>query len=289
MQKIKKAIVAVAGSGTRFLPATKSMPKEMLPIIDKPIIQLIIEELVTGGIEDIILVTKWDKKPLEDFFDHSWALEQELKNSGKEKELKEIMRISEMANFIYIRQKGSYGNGTPVLSAESLVKDEPFIYCYGDDLVKSKVSFTKQMVEEFERTGHLMMGVQEVPRTEVHKYGMVKLKPGSMQLEDIVEKPKVEEAPSKFASFGRFVLNQDIINKLKETKLGKGNELWLADAIRKYIKAGGEFYAKEVEGGEWLTTGDPLNYLKAMMKYAMDRKDIGSELNNYFQKHICKL
>jgi UTP--glucose-1-phosphate uridylyltransferase len=289
MQRIKKAVVAVAGSGTRFLPATKSMPKEMLPIIDKPIIQLLVEELVAGGIEDVILVTKWDKKPLEDFFDHSWALEQELKNSGKEKELKEILRISEMANFIYIRQKGSYGNGTPVLSAESLVKDEPFIYCYGDDLVKSNVSFTKQMVEEFERTGHLMMGVQKVPEEEVCKYGIVQLKPNSMQLEDIIEKPEDSKAPSRFASFGRFVLSQDIIEKLKETKLGKGNELWLADAIRKYMKAGGEFYAKEVEGGEWLTTGDPLNYLKAMMKYAMDREDIGQELNNYFQSNICKL
>ncbi len=288
MQKIKKAVVAVAGSGTRFLPATKSMPKEMLPIIDKPIIQLIVEELVAGGIEDVILVTKWDKKPLEDFFDHSWALEQELENSGKEKELKEIIRISEMANFIYIRQKGSYGNGTPVLSAESLVKDEPFIYCYGDDLVKSKVSFTKQMVEEFERTGHLMMGVQKVPREEVCKYGIVQLKSSSMQLEDIVEKPEIDQSPSRFASFGRFVLNKDIIEKLKETKPGKGNELWLADAIKKYIKAKGEFHAKEVEGGEWLTTGDPLSYLKAMMKYAMDREDIGQELNNFFQGHILK-
>lgn len=138
MQKIRKAIVTAAGTGTRLLPATKSMPKEMLPIIDKPIIQLVVEELVEAGIEDIILVTKWDKKPLEDHFDHAWALENELEKTGKEKRLREITKIAEMANFIYVRQKGPYGNGTPILSAASLVKNEPFIFAFGDDLVKSK-------------------------------------------------------------------------------------------------------------------------------------------------------
>jgi len=136
MSKIKKAIVAVAGSGTRLLPATKAMPKEMLPIIDKPIIQLVVEELVAGGIEDIILVTKWDKKPLEDHFDYNWALMSELKKNNKEKQYDEVKRISEMANFIYVRQKGPYGNGTPVLSAANIVKNEPFMYVWGDDLVK---------------------------------------------------------------------------------------------------------------------------------------------------------
>lgn len=128
MVKIKKAVVAVAGSGTRFLPITKAMPKEMLPIVDKPIIQLVVEELVEAGIEDIILVTKWDKKPLEDHFDYNWALENELEKSGKEKRLAEVRRVSEMANFIYVRQKGPYGNGTPVLCAANLVQDEPFVF-----------------------------------------------------------------------------------------------------------------------------------------------------------------
>src|SRR5512136_1310098 len=146
-KKITKAVVAVAGSGTRFLPVTKSMPKEMLPIVDKPIIQLVVEELVAGGIEDIILVTKWDKKPLEDHFDHNWALGDELKKSGKQKLWKEVKKISEMANFIYVRQKGPYGNGTPILSAASLVRNDPFVFVWGDDLVKSKTSFTKQMVD----------------------------------------------------------------------------------------------------------------------------------------------
>ncbi len=278
MQKIKKAIIAVAGSGTRLLPATKAMPKEMLPIIDKPIIQLVVEELVEAGIKDIIMVTKWDKKPLEDHFDRNFELESSLKKNGKEEKLKDIVKLSEMANFIYVRQKGPYGNGTPVLSAASLVENEPFVYVWGDDLVKSKISFTKQMIDDYDKSGNLMIGAQEVPRDQVDRYGIVKLKPGTMQIEDIIEKPSIEQAPSCLADFGRMILNQDIIDVLKTTSLGKGNELWIVDAIRTYIKNGGDFYAKEIKDGKWLTTGDPLNYLKAILAYAVDREDINGEL-----------
>jgi len=288
MSKIKKAIIAVAGSGTRLLPATKTMPKEMLPIVDKPIIQLVAEELVEAGIQDIILVTKWDKKPLEDHFDRSWALEEELEKSGKIKRLEEIKRVSEMANFIYIRQKGPYGNGTPVLSAASLVDNEPFVFVWGDDLVKSKVSFTKQMVEDYNKKGHLMIGVQKVPREVVNRYGIVKLRKGTNEIEDIVEKPSIEEAPSQLADFGRMILDQEIINILNKTALGKDNELWIVDAIRSYVKKGGVFLAKEVEDGEWMTTGDALNYLKATLAYAFDREDIGNELKGYIDGLLCK-
>lgn len=284
MQKIKKAIVAVAGSGTRLLPATKSMPKEMLPIVNKPIIQLVVEELVAGGIEDIILVTKWDKKPLEDHFDHSWALEYELKKAGKTKLLEEIIRLSEMANFIYVRQKGPYGNGTPVLSAASLVDDEPFMYVWGDDLVDSKESFTKQMVRDYEKTGHLMIGVQEVPKEEVSRYGIVKLKGKTMQIEDIIEKPSIKEAPSQLADFGRMILDQEIIDILRKIPLGKGNELWIVDAIREYVRKGGKFYAKKIEDGEWLTTGDPLSYFKANLKLGLKDKEIGKDLRKYIKE-----
>lgn len=285
MQKVRKAIIAVAGSGTRLLPATKAMPKEMLPIVDKPIIQLVVEELVAAGIEDIILVTKWDKKPLEDHFDHSWALESDLAKSGKKEKLAEIVKISEMANFIYVRQKGPYGNGTPILSAASLVKDEPFMYVWGDDLVKSKVSFAKQMLDDYHQTGHLMIGVQKVPRNQVDKYGIVSLKDKkTMQLDGIIEKPSIKEAPSQLADFGRMVLNQEIIDVLQKTSLGKGNELWIVDAIRDYIKAGGAFYAKEIQNGEWLTTGDPWNLLRATLEYAKDRKDLKNLLKNYLKK-----
>jgi UTP--glucose-1-phosphate uridylyltransferase len=286
MEKIKKAIVAVAGSGTRFLPATKTMPKEMLPIVDKPIIQLVVEELVQAGIEDIILVTKWDKKPLEDHFDHNWALAYELKKAGKLKQFEEIKRISDMANFIYVRQKGPYGNGTPVLSAASLVENEPFVYVWGDDLVKSKVSFTKQMVEDYLNRGHLMIGVQEVPKELVTRYGIVKLREGTMEIEDIIEKPTADEAPSQLADFGRMILNQEIIDILREIPLGKDNELWIVDAIRYYVRNGGIFLAKKVEDGEWLTTGDPLNYLKAVIKYALGRKDIGKDLRHFIKHNL---
>jgi len=281
MPKIKKAIIAVAGSGTRLLPATKTMPKEMLPIVDKPIIQLVVEELVAAGIEDIILVTKWDKKPLEDHFDYSWALVQELKKTGKEELAENIKKIADMANFIYVRQKGPYGNGTPVLSAASLVKDEPFVFVFGDDLVKSKISFTKQMVDDYEENEKLSIAVQEVPLEVVNRYGIVKLKEGTREIEDIIEKPAIEEAPSRLADFGRMILDPDIVGILKRTALGKGNELWIVDAIKTYIKEGGVFLAKEIEDGEWLTTGDPLNFLKATLKYAFEREDIGRDLKEF--------
>jgi len=288
MSKVKKAIIAVAGSGTRLLPATKSMPKEMLPIVDKPVIQLVVEELVEAGIQDIIMVTKWDKKPLEDHFDRSWALENELEKAGKTKRLENIIKISEAANFIYVRQKGPYGNGTPVLSAASLVDDEQFVFVWGDDLVKSKVSFTKQMVEDYDKNGHLMIGVQKMPKEVLDRYGIVKLREGTNEIEDIIEKPSIEEAPSDLADFGRMILNQEIVDILKNTALGKDNELWIVDAIRNYVRNGGVFLAKEIEDGEWMTTGDALNYLKATLAYAFDRKDIGEELKSYIDGLICK-
>jgi len=284
--KIKKAVVAVAGSGTRLLPATKSMPKEMLPIVDKPIIQLVVEELVEGGIEDIILVTKWDKKPLEDHFDYSWALENDLEKSGKLELLEKIKKISESANFIYVRQKGPYGNGTPVLSAASLVEGEPFVFVWGDDLVKSKISFTKQMIDDFEKNGKPMIGVQQVAKEDVVRYGIVKLREGTNEIEDIIEKPSMKEAPSQLADFGRMILNQEIIDVLKRTALGKGNELWIVDAIKTYVQNGGIFLAKEVRDGQWLTTGDPLNYLKAMLIYALEKEDIGEDLREFIKSQI---
>jgi UTP--glucose-1-phosphate uridylyltransferase len=287
-KKIKKAIIAVAGSGTRLLPATKSMPKEMLPIVDKPIIQLVVEELVEAGIEDIIFVTRWDKKPLEDHFDHSTALEDDLRRNGKTELAEKIERIAEMANFVHVRQKGPYGNGTPILSAASLVDDEPFVFVYGDDLVKSKVSFTKQMVDDYEKNGHLMIGVQEVPKADVVKYGIIKLREGTDEIEDIVEKPSIEDAPSCLANFGRMILDQKFIAILENTALGKGKELWTTDAIKTYVQNGGIFIAKELKDGQWLTTGDPLNYLKATLAYAFDREDLKHDLDEYINKLYCK-
>ena len=188
-----------------------------------------------------------------------------------------------MANFIYVRQKGPYGNGTPVLSAASLVDDEPFVFVWGDDLVKSKVSFTKQMIDDYEKNGKPMIGVQKVAKEDVVRYGIVKLREGTNEIEDIIEKPSIEEAPSQLADFGRMILNQEIVDVLKKTALGKGNELWITDAIKNYVKAGGIFLAKEVKDGQWLTTGDPLNYLKTILTYAFEREDIGQDLRNFIK------
>ncbi len=285
--EITKAVVAVAGSGTRLLPATKAQPKEMLPLVDKPIIQYLVEELVEAGIRDIIMVTRWDKKPLEDHFDRSFELETSLEKTGKHERLEEVRRISSMANFIYVRQKGPYGNGTPLLSAASLVENEPFVYAFGDDLVKSRVSFTKQLVELYRKEQAPIIGVQKVSRGEVERYGIVKYRKGTIELEDIVEKPAKDKAPSLHADFGRMVLTQEIIDSLRQTERGLGDELWIIDAIRNYIRNGGRFLAKEVEDGQWITTGDPLSYLKATMEYALDRKDINKDLRKYLAKRLA--
>lgn len=285
MQKITKAVIAVAGSGTRFLPVTKSQPKEMLPIVDKPIIQYVVEEMVASGIKDIVLVTTWDKKPLEDHFDRSFELEHHLRSQRKFDRLKKIQKISSMANFIYIRQKGPYGNGTPALNAKNVLGNEPFIYAFGDDLVKSKIPFTKQLIQEYQKNPGVILGVQKVEKKEVHKYGIVKYKKGTKnQVEKIIEKPSLKKAPSQLVAFGRFVLVPEILDILEKQKLGKNNELWLIDAIEKYIKNNGLAYAKKIQNGKWLTTGDPLNYLKTTIEYALDRKDIALELKKFLKK-----
>ncbi|MCK5096302.1 MAG: UTP--glucose-1-phosphate uridylyltransferase [Candidatus Pacebacteria bacterium] len=285
--KIKKAIVAVAGSGTRFLPATKSQPKEMLPIVDKPIIQYLVEELVAAGIEDIIMVTRWDKKPLEDHFDRSFELEYGLEQAGKTRALEQVRKISSMANFIYVRQKQQYGNGVPILSAQTLVKDEPFVFAFGDDLVKSQTPFTKQLVRSYEKHQCPIIGVQKVPKDQVDRYGIVKLKLGTKEIADLVEKPNIKRAPSQLAQFGRMILTQEIVDELADTPVGKGNELWITDAVKTYVKKGGKVMVREVQGGEWMTTGDPLNYLKATVEYAMDRKDLAADFSDYIKKRLC--
>ena len=282
--EITKAVIAVAGSGTRLLPATKSQPKEMLPIIDKPIIQYLVEELVEAGIKDIIMVTRWDKKPLEDHFDRSFELEQSLEKTGKKDRLEDVKRISTMANFIYVRQKGPYGNGTPLLSAATLIGDEPFIYAFGDDLVKSEVSFTKQLMDLYDKEKAPMIGVQEVDKNIVDRFGVVSYKDDSVELEDVVEKPDVADAPSNHAVFGRMVLNRQIVDILERTSLGKGDELWIVDAIRNYIQEGGRCLAKTVEGGKWITTGDPESYLKAILAYAADDPELKKVLLDYCQE-----
>jgi UTP--glucose-1-phosphate uridylyltransferase len=288
--KIRKAVIAAAGFGTRFLPATKNQPKEMLPIIDKPIIQYLVEEAVESGIEDIILVTRSGQDSLENHFDTNFELEHLLEHNGKEELLKKVRVISKMANYIYVRQHKylPYGNGTPLLSVKDLIaKNERFIYMFGDDLVLSKTPCVKQIINySNKKDGAVTLAVQEVPRTEVSRYGIYKLAPGSDdRVLDAIEKPTPENAPSTLAQFGRFVLNHQVIDILQEMhekeKLGKDNELWLIDAIVQYAKKK-PVYAARIEG-EWMTTGDPLRYMQTQVRYALKRKDIGADFANFLK------
>ena len=289
--KIRKAIIPVAGYGTRFLPATKAQPKEMLPIVDKPTVQYVVEEIVAAGITDIIFVTRRGNHMLEDHFDSNIELERQLEAAGKNDKLKLVQDINHLAHFYYVRQTRDmpYGNGTPLLAARELIGDEPFIYVFPDDLVDSEVSATKQLVQTYEKLGSpaAIIGVQEMPDDVLHLYGVVKPKKGAkkiagaMRVESVVEKPARGTAPSNLAQFGRFVLTPDVIRALEKQPLGKDNELWLTDALMAVAKKKPVF-AKPVDG-TWYTTGDPLNYLKATIAFGLKHPKVGADFTEYLR------
>lgn len=281
--KVTKGVIAIAGFGTRFLPATKAAPKEMLPIIDKPIIQYIVEEMAAAGVKDIILVTNWQKRSVEDHFDQSREMEKHLEDHGKLAMLKEIRQIDKLANFIYVRQKFGYGNGAPLLAVKSLAENEPFIYAFGDDLVKSKQSFCTQLIESYKQNHCSVVGVQEVPLAEAHKYGIAELMPRSDQIKTIIEKPTPTQTASNLAVFGRYLLTPDIFPALNQTKIGKNGELWLTDALRVMLKQNLPIVARKVTDGQWYTTGDPLNYLKTTLAYIQDRPELNQELIKFMK------
>jgi len=284
---VTKAIIAVAGYGTRFIPATKVQPKEMLPIVDKPVVQYLVEEAVASGITDIVLVTRSGNQAVEDHFDSSRELELHLEAQKKWRELEEIRRIAAMANFIFIRQGKDmpYGNGTPLLCARSVIhRDEAVVYMFGDDIVKSEVPCARQLIDVYEHyRPAAVVAVQEVPIEEISRYGVPKLKPGSdrNELEHIVEKPSPAEAPSNLAQLGRFVFYYRIIAILEQMKVGKGGELWLTDAIDELAKT--ESVIVHPIAGKWFTTGDPLRFLKTTVEFALDRPDIGPEFAAYLK------
>jgi len=286
--KIRKAVIAAAGYGTRFLPATKTIPKEMLPLIDKPIIQVLVEELVDSGIWDIIFVTRAGQHSMEDHFDSNFELEYMLQQRGRTKYLEISKRPTNLANFIFIRQSRDlpYGNGTPLLCLKNLIgKNEPFIYAFGDDLVKSTVPCAKQLLNLYQDNPDVaaVVACQEVAKSEVSRYGIVQLKKGTEnEMEKIIEKPSISEAPSRLAQLGRFILDHRVIEILQRQELGKGGELWLADAIRDLAKNKKVLVAKIK--GKWMTTGDPLRWIKTTIEYALDRKDIGPDLRDYLRK-----
>jgi UTP--glucose-1-phosphate uridylyltransferase len=285
-KKITKAVIAVAGYGTRFLPATKNQPKEMLPIIDKPIIHHLVEECVNSGIKEIIMVTRSGQGIMEDYFDSHLELEHMLDTNGKEKLLKTVQDIPQMANFVYVRQKKNlpYGNGTPLLVASPIIdNDEAIAYLFGDDLVLSEKPCLKQLMEVYEKEDcDGVIAAQKIPRSESYRYGIVKFKNGTKQFEGLVEKPKPEDAPSDMAEFGRFILNHKTIDQIKKQKTGLDNELWLVDAITAASKKGAKFLVHEVEG-KWLTTGDPLRYMQTQVLYALEREDIGKDFTKFLK------
>lgn len=283
--QIRKAVIPAAGYGTRFLPMTKASPKEMLPVVDKPIIQYVVEEAVASGIEDIIIVTGANKRAIEDHFDHSLELENYLEKTGKLEQLEEIRKIARMANFIYIRQKGPYGNGTPVLNAEHIIGNEPFAVLWGDEFIYAEPPRLKQMIEVFDKYNDPVISAVKVPREYTNKYGIAKVKPVEdkvFEIEEIVEKPESADAPSELATHGAYILTPDIFEALRNTKVGQGNELWLVDGINS-LRDKHKIYAREIENGKYYDTGNKLEYLKANIDFALKREDINEPFKEYLK------
>jgi UTP--glucose-1-phosphate uridylyltransferase len=293
--KVTKAVIAAAGFGTRFLPQTKAMPKEMLPLIDKPIIQQIVEELVTAGIQDIVIVTGYHKRSIEDHFDHtSMELRSNLEQAGKTDLLEATRRISNLANFAYLRQKGPYGTGTPLINAAHLIGDEPFIYTFADDFVEAKPTRFEQLLKVREQYGgSVLTCVNRDGPEDYGRYGYVggeTIAPNLIDVKTIVEKPGSREAaPSVVASVSGYILDPSILGylerQLKTYDIAKG-EFKMQDALQAMINDGQHVYACEVVNGEYYDTGNPKEYLKTVFDFALKRDDIGPELKDFLRKKL---
>ncbi|MDD3223930.1 MAG: UTP--glucose-1-phosphate uridylyltransferase GalU [Clostridium sp.] len=280
--KVRKAIIPAAGLGTRFLPATKALPKEMLPIVDKPTIQYIIEEAVASGIEEILVITGRNKRAIEDHFDKSVELENELEKKGKENLLKIVKEISNMVNIYYIRQKEPKGLGHAIGCAKTFVGDEPFAVMLGDDVVDSKNPCLKQLMDCYDEYKTTILGVQKVPHNEVSKYGIINgmhIEDGVYKVKDMVEKPKVEESPSDVAILGRYIITPQIFDILENTKPGKGGEIQLTDALKTLMQQEA-MYAYAFEGRRY-DVGDKLGFLEATVEFALKRPDLQKQFMKY--------
>ena len=282
MKKVKKAIIPAAGLGTRFLPATKAMPKEMLPIVDKPTIQYIIEEAVASGIEDIIIVTGKGKRAIEDHFDNSFELEQNLIEKGKFELLSEVQKSSQMADIHYIRQKEPKGLGHAIWCARKFIGNEPFAVLLGDDIVQAEKPCLKQLIDQYERYQASVLGVQKVPMEEVSRYGIVngnEIGQRFFSVNSLVEKPKMEEAPSNLAIMGRYILNPRIFDILGEQGPGAGGEIQLTDAIAG-LNQYEAVYAYDFEGTRH-DVGEKMGFIQTTIEFALQKKELRSDLLNY--------
>lgn len=290
MKQPTKAIICAAGLGTRFLPQTKAMPKEMLPLIDRPVIQVIVEQAVAAGVKDIIIVTGHSKRSIEDHFDRSDELEAELREKGKHDKADEIKRIAEMANFVYVRQKGiPKGNARPILNARRLIDDdEPFFVFFADDFFRSETAWPKQLKDAYQETGKTVISLIEVEKKDADKYGMVSLADQKsdrlFKLDGIVEKPGEENTPSTFASVGSYLLTPDIWKYIEQEKVGKGGEITLSDSLAELARDG-DVFGYFIDG-VWHDTGDQLKYIKAVIDLALESEEYGTELTEYLKRRL---
>ena len=294
-KRVRKAVIPAAGLGTRFLPATKALPKEMLPIVDIPTIQYIIEEAVNSGIEEILVITNSNKHCMENHFDKSYELEERLNNSGKTKEVKMINDIANLANIYYVRQKEPKGLGHAILCAKSFIGDEPFAILLGDDVVVNKNSkpALKQLIDAYQGVGASVVGVQTVSEQQVHKYGIVepdkrhKTKNERLvKLSGMVENPKAEDAPSNYAVLGRYVLTPEIFPLLETQGTGAGGEIQLTDAICRLLDTQA-VYAYDFEGIRY-DVGDKFGFIKATIDFALDRDDLKDDVRAYIDEIATK-
>ncbi|EKD58532.1 MAG: hypothetical protein ACD_56C00107G0004 [uncultured bacterium] len=283
--KIRKAILPVAGFGTRFLPATKAQPKEMLPIVDKPVIQYLVEEAVASGIEEIIFVTGRGKRAIEDHFDISYELEDTLVEKNKQELLETVQKISGLAKFSYVRQPKPLGDGHALLQAAHLINNEPVLVIFGDCLYDSKVPASKQLMDAYEKYQRPIIGITEVAREEVSKFGVIdgiKLDEKNWEIKNFIEKPKVEDAPTNFVAPGKYIITPEVFKVLSTMDHGKSGEIRLADAFDLMLENKQEIYGHVIDG-EWLDTGDKFNFMKASIHMGLKHPEIGEKLRKYLK------
>lgn len=291
--KVTKAVIAAAGFGARFLPQTKAMPKEMLPLVDKPIIQYIVEELASSGVEDIVIVTGYHKRAIEDHFDHMSAdLRLNLRQGGKLELLKKTKKISSLANFAYVRQKGPYGNGTPLLNAEHLIGDEPFFFTWSDDFIVATPPRFQQMIDVYSRYGCSVLSTIRAGADEDYdRYGYAageELEKGIIDIKEIVEKPGRAKAPSDLATVAGYLFTPDIFEYMRReaTNLKKPAELYSNNGLKRLLTDGGRAIACEIKNAKFYDAGDKLEYLKTVVDFALERPDVGPALREYLRKKV---
>lgn len=285
MKKVRKVVIPAAGFGTRFLPETKAMPKEMLPIVDKPIIQYVVEQAVEAGVEQIIIVTGWHKRAIEDHFDKHFELESRLEKDHKEEQLEEVRRISDLADFVYVRQKEALGNGHAVLCAKEVVGDEPFLVMWGDEFFDAKPCAPAQLVEAYEKYGKPVIAGVRIPKDKLGNYGIADVVPiedNIYKIKKIVEKPDPAQAPSDLATHGSYLFNPDVFEILENLEPSKSGEIWIADAIAKIVEKQ-DVYAVELKNSKYYDCGNKLAYIKTVVDHALNRQDIGEDFKNYLK------